>query len=329
MDFVLSWVDNHDKRWLSEYLKYKNGADQGTHEARFRDWENLQYWFRGVERYAPWVDKIHFVTYGHLPEWLNTEHPKLRIVNHEDFIPKEYLPTFNSRTIDLNFHRISDLSEDFVYFNDDMFLIKEVDPEFFFKDGKVCDSALTLPISGIHNFSHTFLSDILILNKYFKKAEVIREKLGNWFNLKYGTSNLLNLLLLIVNKDFFPGFVNHHLPQAFKKSVFELLWEKEPEAMHKACRFKFRNEQTVNIYLMRYWQLASNDFYPTKMKNRGERFSFRTDEFPDEVLSFITAQKKPLLCLNDYETLNAFEEFKTKINGALASIFPNKSKFEI
>ena len=52
---------------------------------RFRDWDNMQYWFRAVEKFAPWVNKIHFVTYGHLPKWLNINNPKLNIAKHSDF----------------------------------------------------------------------------------------------------------------------------------------------------------------------------------------------------------------------------------------------------
>ena len=72
------------------------------------------------------VRRIHFVTWGHLPSWLNKEHPKLNIVNHKDFIPEKYLPTFNSHAL-WNMHRIPGLAENFVYFNDDMFLIKRSD----------------------------------------------------------------------------------------------------------------------------------------------------------------------------------------------------------
>ena len=59
------------------------------------------------------IQKIHFVTWGHIPEWLNTEHPKLNIVRHEDFIPEKFRPTFNSHTIEWNFHRIPGLAEKF------------------------------------------------------------------------------------------------------------------------------------------------------------------------------------------------------------------------
>ena len=126
IDFVITWVDGNDPKWQEEKDKTLIAQGLGVHidgrKERYRDWDNLQYWFRGVEKYAPWVRKIHFVTWGHMPEWLNVDHPKLHIVKHEDFIPKEFLPTFNSHTIEWNFHRIEGLSEHFLYFNDDMFL---------------------------------------------------------------------------------------------------------------------------------------------------------------------------------------------------------------
>ncbi|WP_331836427.1 hypothetical protein [Erysipelothrix piscisicarius] len=69
-----------------------------------------------------WVNNVYLITYGHLPDFLNVDHPKLKIINHTDYIPSDYLPTFSSHTIELNMHRIEGLSEHFVYFNDDMFL---------------------------------------------------------------------------------------------------------------------------------------------------------------------------------------------------------------
>ena len=137
IDFVITWVDGSDDRWQKEKQETRKRlgimADVDDRKERYRDWDNLQYWFRGVEKYAPWVRRIHFVTWGHLPKWLNTDHPKLHVVNHEDFIPREYRPTFNSHTIEWNLHRIPDLAEQFVYFNDDIFLTNQVCEEDFLR----------------------------------------------------------------------------------------------------------------------------------------------------------------------------------------------------
>ena len=124
IDFVITWVDGKDPDWLEQYNFYKNDNinDHAKNNARFRDWENLIYLFRSVDKYCPWVRKIHLVTFGHYPNWLNINYEKINVVCHEDIIPKEFLPTFNSRVIAIYLNKIKDLSEKFVYFNDDTFI---------------------------------------------------------------------------------------------------------------------------------------------------------------------------------------------------------------
>ena len=113
IDFVIPWVDGSDREWQKEKQRYSGNLAQDDRDIRFRDWGMLKYWFRGVEKYAPWVNNIYFVTCGHLPSWLNTSHPKLKIIRHSDYMPADYLPTFSSHPIELNMHRIKDLSEYF------------------------------------------------------------------------------------------------------------------------------------------------------------------------------------------------------------------------
>ena len=92
IDIVIPWVDGSDPAWRAERAKYDPSATSDNSEERFRDWDTFRYWFRCIEKNAPWVRTIHFVTWGHLPGWLDPSHPKLHIVNHRDFIPEEYLP---------------------------------------------------------------------------------------------------------------------------------------------------------------------------------------------------------------------------------------------
>ena len=110
IDLVVTWVDESDLNWQSEKRKYeadiKKEIDTDNLVERYRDWNILRFWFRSVEKYAPWIRKVFFVTYGHLPEWINLNNEKLVVVKHEDFIPQEYLPTFSCRPIELNLWRI-------------------------------------------------------------------------------------------------------------------------------------------------------------------------------------------------------------------------------
>ena len=181
IDFVLLWVDGNDSAWLEQKNQYSpKKVDFSTSDNRFRDWDNLQYWFRGVEKYAPWVNNIYFITWGHLPKWLNTEHPKLKIVKHTDFIPEQYLPTFNSDTIETNLFRLDELSETFVLFNDDFFLIDSVKPEDFFHNGLPCDSFvenLIAPVAELvlHTRRSLLQTSLMII---LRKEKCIRESEG-------------------------------------------------------------------------------------------------------------------------------------------------------
>ena len=104
IDFVITWVDGNDPEWQKEKQKnlekFLNSTVQSTKvgysKNRYRDWGTLKYWFRGVEKNAPWVNKIYFVTCGQIPEWLDSKNKKLVILNLKDYMPKKYLPTFNS-----------------------------------------------------------------------------------------------------------------------------------------------------------------------------------------------------------------------------------------
>lgn len=71
------------------------------------------YWFRGVEKFAPWVNKVYLVMDNQKPDWLNLESEKLVLVDHKEIINNDYLPVFSSNTIECNIHKIPNLSEHF------------------------------------------------------------------------------------------------------------------------------------------------------------------------------------------------------------------------
>jgi len=99
---------------------------------RFRDHGELRYSLRSLEHYAPWVRTVYLVTNGQVPTWLNRSNPRLRLVTHEDLFPdSRHLPTFNSFAIESHLHRIPGLSENLLYFNDDIFLGRPVAREDF------------------------------------------------------------------------------------------------------------------------------------------------------------------------------------------------------
>jgi len=117
IDFVITWVDMKDPAWKRDFSNYSGKIDNSKNEvseARFRDYGLLKYWFRGVDKFAPWVRKIHFVTCGQKPDWLDENHPKLNLVDHKDYIPNEFLPVFNSSLIEIYLHKIPGIAEHFM-----------------------------------------------------------------------------------------------------------------------------------------------------------------------------------------------------------------------
>jgi hypothetical protein len=99
---------------------------------RYVDREELRYSLRSVWMFMPFVRHIYIVTADQRPTWL-ADHPQISIVSHREIFPDtEVLPTFNSHAIETCLHRIPGLSENFVYFNDDVFLGREVDISAFF-----------------------------------------------------------------------------------------------------------------------------------------------------------------------------------------------------
>ena len=327
IDFVVLWVDGGDPAWLKQKNEYSpQTKNYGNKNNRFRDWDNLQYWFRGVEKFAPWVNKVFFITWGHLPKWLDANHPKLRIVRHEDYIPKEYLPTFNSDVIETNLHRIADLSEHFVLFNDDVFLLNPVVPDDFFIGGKPCDSyseSLIVPLANGSRICHTKLCNTQVINDHFVKKEVHRKNRWKVYNRKYGLQNLTTLYFSVLPQ--FTGFRNPHIAMSHLKSTFETVWAQEYNLLHAACQNRFRGYNDISHWLMRYWNLCNGDFAPRSIKF-GRYFAVSDNN--DELCSYLTGGGK-MVCINDTEDNFDFDRAKSEINSALNKVLPEKSSFEL
>lgn len=326
IDFVIAWLDSTDPIWQNAFHTYlpKNQSIYDLRCIRFRNWENLRYWFRGVERFAPWVNKVHFITCGQIPDWLNTNAPKLHVVKHTDYIPPKFLPTFSSCPIALNLHRIEGLAEHFVFFDDDMFLIDKVRPENFFRKGLPCDMAAFNALSPGDIFTHIVVNDLCVINASFKKHEMLRRHFWKWFSLQAG--NKLLRTLFLSPWPHFTGFYDPHLPQVFLKSTFEEVWEKHRDVLLNTTATRFRSTADVSSWLFRYWQLAKGDFVPTNLDRYGAYFSI-SDKTIEKIAHTIEYQKKRIVCLNDGK-VSSFEEAKDRINAAFHKILPEKSSFE-
>lgn len=324
IDIVVTWVDGSDEEWQKEKAKY-SGETGDNRPMRYRDWDTLLFWFRSIETYAPWVRKIHFVTWGHVPDWLNTDHPKLNIVKHSDFIPAEYLPTFSSHPIEWNIHRIKGLSKHFIYFNDDFFIVSPVEKTYFFKNGLPCDRALIGPYttSFRNSIAGIVCNNIEVINTRFSRKKVMHEHPFSWFNIKYGKYNIYNFAGMLWSG--FTGLMFSHYPAAYLKSSFETVWTEEHDIIHETCMRKFRDKRDVNHWLVRYWQLVTNQFHPSKKE--GQKVIFTSDS-KEKLFQNIVTHENKIICLNDSDSVTDFDRQKKFIQEAFSKLFPKKSGFE-
>ena len=145
IDIIFPYVDCNDPNWQALYneaVTNRNNNDLvpkklATGDERFRENGLLKYVFRSIEKHIPWVNKVHMIVQSEsqIPKWINRKN--VNIVYHKDFIPEEYLPTFNSGTIEMFLHKIEPLSNKFIYGNDDTFFNYNFKPTDFFLNNRL------------------------------------------------------------------------------------------------------------------------------------------------------------------------------------------------
>ncbi len=327
IDFVVTWVDGNDAEWRKQRDAYcRDDREEYSGERRFRDWDLMRYWFRGVEKFAPWVNQVYFVTCGHLPAWLNVDHPKHKVVTHKEYLPETALPTFNANAIELGIHKLEGLSEHFVMFNDDMFLLNHVEPDLFFHNGLPCDYAALDAIVPTSEFWHIIINNVMLINQNFSKRKCIKENWGKWFSLKDVRSTVRTLRLLHPWQEF-TGFRDFHVTIPYLKSEFEDLWERFPKELNETVHHRFRTERDLTIWIFRYWRLARGKFCP-RSQRYGIYQGLATEKKIEKAMTIVAAQKKKVICLNDTYEGNNFEAAKARIQQEFEKILPDPCSFE-
>lgn len=337
IDFVIYWVDGSDINWQKKKVEYEITSFQND-DVRYRDWSILKYWFRAVEQYAPWIHKIYFVADEQKPEWLNFTYSKLEFVDHKDFIPEEFLPTFQANTIENNIHRIKGLSEHFVVFNDDMFINAPISPEYYFQNGLPCDAPFEHVFSPrcyfpeIDGWGINIMEfcDLQVVNAHFNRIEVTKANKKAWYGSYLGWKYRLQAYMIkFFRRSEFQHFYTPHNEKPFLKSIYEEVWQKEAEILKSSCT-RFREAMSINNYIFRYWQLASNKFYPTNTLAAKQVVQL-------EPMGIIDLEKRlndgniKSLCINDSSlcTYDDYLKMKPKVISLFEKKFPCKSAFEL
>ena len=229
IDVVFTWVDNNDLKWREKYQAHLSNSDTtkfalySQDSARFENHNELYYSLHSVENFLPWARKIYIVTDNQTPSWFKqSEHPKVTIIDHTAIIDSQYLPTFNSHVIEAHLHNIPDLSEQFIYFNDDVFVARVLPQEHFFHP------------NGIASI---FIAD--------KKISTMLEKGVITPTLK-ASLNSINLLKNHYNNISINKPLVHTYVPLFK-SVFRKDWRVYNEQIINFIPNKFRTNADLNL----------------------------------------------------------------------------------
>ncbi len=328
IDIVVTWVDMNDPKWKEEFARYSQktlNEKNGVSDARFRDYGFLKYWFRGIENFAPWVRKIHFVTCGQAPDWLDRDNPKLNVVDHKDFIPHQFLPTYNSVVIERYMHLIPDLAEHFVYFNDDFYIINKIEPERFFLNGLPRDIAVFQYNPSWSQWYKTLKNNIRLINKHFDKHEILKRDHDKWFSPVYGSKARMNHILKPYNR--FITLRTPHNAQPYLKSTFYEVWNAEGEELTRTSANRFRASDDYTPELFRTWQICQGNFEPYNTYSDTKMFPLLIKS--EKAIKAISDQSYSLICLNDNVNIRNYDQVMQRLSNAFDSILPEKSSFEL
>jgi hypothetical protein len=224
VDVVILWVDGEDqnhKAKMLPYLEQKEKIQSKSFRTRFDQVNEIQYTIDSILKFAPFVRQIFLVTDNQIPEFLNNkknqdQYRTVTTVDHKEIFKEHetYLPTFNCRSIESCLFRIPNLSEHFIYFNDDFFLINETKIEDFFIKG--------LPV--LRGRWKSFDE-----NKFYKKFKTQRK----------GHKFAQQLAAKLVGFNAYYNF--RHTPHPMRKSTFETFFKINPEIFHRNIKYRFRN----------------------------------------------------------------------------------------
>lgn len=307
IDLVYLWVDGNDPVWMRK----RNATIGKTEdmsavncEGRYANHDELKYSLRSVEMYAPWIRRIFVVTDNQIPEWLDTSNPKIRIVDHMEIMPRESLPCFNSSVIEHFLANIPELSERFIYANDDMYINRSVSPSSFFAfDG--------LPVVRLNR--RWFRKEYL----WFKER-VLGKGLSNY-------NEIVNNAALLVEKRFgkYFGDKAHHNMDAYLKSDCLCVEEMFRDELIDTFRNHVRSGNDVQRSLYYYVALAEKRGHLRHVTQKESlRIHIQNRSHYDKLEKY-----NPLFfCMNDSEY--AHENDRRYAAGFLKKRFPQKSQFE-
>lgn len=305
VDVVFTWVNNQDSEWIVKYQQaHKNVATPiGLHaddQARFDNHNELYYSVHSVLKFLPWVRKIFIVTDNQTPNWYNREqYDNITLINHHQIINSEYLPTFNSHIIEAHLHKIPDLSENFIYFNDDVFVARSLPKEHFFAS---------------NGNASIFLAD--------KSLRKMRNK-GVMTPTLFACENCQLLLKETHQACIDMPLVHTYIP--LKKSYFEKAWQLYYRKIIEFLPNKFRSNNDLNLASFLVPYLMYLDGKSSARTDICYYFNVRTNNAKVQYKNLLKLKeegKQPhSFCANDFYSINSVPNYHQNLESMLIRYF--------
>lgn len=306
IDVVFTWVDNTDKAWQDKY-KFTNNNNNNNNiglyaqdNSRFENHNELYYSVYSVLQNLNWVNRIFIITDNQEPAWLNKiNNPKITIIDHTQIIDKQYLPTFNSHVIEAHLHNIPNLNENFIYFNDDVFVAQ--------------------PLPKTHFFAPNGNASIFLAEKSLsamKSKGVITPTL-------FACENCQKLLQRTHHANIDMPLVHTYIP--LKKSYFEKAWQLYGEDITNFLSNQFRSNNDLNLatFLVPYLM-----YFEGKSATRQEicyYFNIRSNHAQTQYRTLLQKKqaKEPphSFCTNDFNSNQQTSDFKEQLENFLKYYF--------
>lgn len=261
IDVVIAWVDGDDPALAEKRQKYLGSPaakpSSSAHPTRFASVNEIKYCVLSILKFAPFVRNIFIVTDGQDPNIYDDVRQRfperlssIRIVDHTEIFEgyEEFLPTFNSITIGNMIWRIKGIANNFIYFNDDTFLVRGVKPTDWFVGNEpvIRGRWAAKPLHRVAwNSLQLFVYKQLLGKKNYQPRASFH--MGQW-----------NSAALAGFK--WRYFTNSHTPHTVGKEVVANYFAKNSAILKKNLAYRFRNpSQFTFIALSNHLQLLNGN----------------------------------------------------------------------
>jgi len=274
IDIVIAWVDGNDLELKKKRHKYLTGEDasDAVSDTRFASDNEIYYNIASILKYVPFCRNIFVVTDNQRPEFIDEfaaqglcAADKIRVVDHREIFRgyEQYLPTFNTRSIETMLWNIDRLSDYFIYLNDDFFFNSTAQVEDFLKDD-------SLVIYGHWQSSFS-------LKAKLKYRQFLHNQFGKPIQPKHMIAQMLGADILGFKK----FFEIHHYPHIVDRHALKDYLLAYPQLLETQIKYKFRSVEQLNpISLMNHIKIQKQqaelkpDIKLAYLKNEGSLNSF-------------------------------------------------------